>query len=68
MSCPMCEGRGFIYFETPTYMTVTREMAIDAGDRSLEGTEIQWGTEEVEVPCENCEGKGQLTDEEKKYE
>lgn len=65
MICPICEGRGFVYCEMPTYVTVTRDMAIDAGELALEGTEIQWGTEETEVPCENCESVGQVTDEEK---
>lgn len=68
MNCPICAGNGFIYCEIPTYVIVTREMATDAGDRSLEGTEVQWGTDEVEVPCENCNGTGEVKDEEKKYE
>jgi DnaJ-class molecular chaperone len=44
--CPSCGGQGRKF--------VTREMAIDAGDRQLEGTE--WG-------CSNCNGDGWILEE-----
>jgi len=42
--CPMCfdQIREQEYEQAEEYMVVTREMAIDAGDRTLEGTKIKW--------------------------
>lgn len=37
-------------------MQVSRDMAIDAGDLSMEGTEVYWGEEFV--PCDHCHGTG----------
>lgn len=58
--CSQCEGYGFIYYKVPHYETVTRDMAIDACDRSLEGEQVQWGEDEVQEPCENCNGTGKV--------
>ena len=44
--CPSCSGEG--------HRQVTHEMAVDAGDRQLEGTD--WG-------CSNCNGDGWILQE-----
>lgn len=38
--CQSCCGSGWV--DQPERVRVTREMAIDAGDKSLEGIEIDW--------------------------
>lgn len=60
IDCPHCEGRGVVFWQAPVYCRVTRDMAIDAGDLSMEGSEIQWGTEEAEEPCQRCNGTGKI--------
>lgn len=51
--CPNCDGSGAIQIQTGSRQFVTREMAIDAGDRSMEGSlysEEKWEQEQ----CEWC--------------
>jgi hypothetical protein len=52
--CERCCLAGYI--EVPRIMYVTRDMAIDACDRSLEGQPIEWGTDREE--CPDCNGTG----------
>jgi DnaJ-class molecular chaperone len=51
--CPICGGAGQIITGENL---VTMDMAIDAGDRSMEGMHHSYNYE----PCENCEGSGQV--------
>jgi RecJ-like exonuclease len=51
----MCKGRGFIDCTLFTVRILTKE-------NESEEAVIQYGKS---VPCENCEGTGKLTDEEK---
>jgi len=37
-------------------MTITRDMAMDAGDPSMEGAQWDWGIEWEPAPCPCCEG------------
>ncbi len=60
INCQICGGSGSVFYSVPTYRTATRDMAIDACDRSLEGQEIQWDDEEVEEPCQACNGIGKV--------
>jgi DnaJ-class molecular chaperone len=51
--CPYCNGQG--YFAESIAHYVTRDMAMDAGDMSLEGMKIEhW----EQVQCERCWGSG----------
>jgi DnaJ-class molecular chaperone len=52
--CSVCQGQG--YHEVEHVETVSHDMAIDAGDRSLEGQTVSWGVEQF--PCDACEGTG----------
>lgn len=49
--CPICEGRGQ---EIIGENKVSRDMAIDAGDESMEGS---FHSYEYSI-CENCDGTG----------
>ena len=51
--CEYCGGSGVVQHEYMHY--VTREMAIDAGDRSMEGMEMP---ETVIEQCQECQGTG----------
>ena len=48
--CEMCGDSGVVQVERIEY--VTHDMAIDAGDRSLEGQPVPAGFEDV--PCPAC--------------
>ncbi len=58
--CLTCGGSRVVGPE-PIYGTVTRDMAIDGGDLSLEGQPIQIG--EDWLPCPDC-NRGEHDDEE----
>ena len=49
--CPQCQGEGKVVIGEHR---VTREMAIDAGDRSMEGAFHSYKY----APCEACDGEG----------
>ncbi len=51
MNCGDC---GYVMVEVPHYETVTHEMAMDAQDMSLEGSQVVFGSEEVKEPCIYC--------------
>lgn len=56
MICKCCE-EGYIYIKQ--IITVSHDMAVDAGDLSLEGEAWDWSSEQVECSCcrgdwENC--------------
>lgn len=56
--CPDCEGGGAVALGVHY---VSREMAVDAGDPSMEGQ-----VAEVEYePCPRCRGTGELQEEER---
>lgn len=59
IACPECEGDGYVREETLTGI-VSHEMAIDAGDKSLEGQPIY---EFLQVVCEYCWGSGWVVEE-----
>lgn len=52
--CPNCNDCGVIGYEKPHHVIVTREMAMDAGDLSMEGCQWDWGSEYEYEPCEFC--------------
>jgi hypothetical protein len=55
--CQTCGGRGEVPVERVEY--VSRDMAIDAGDRDLEGSVYHAGEEWVDCPdCPKDEGDG----------
>ena len=58
--CPYCGGAGCTYDQVPTYGLVTKDMASDACDPSLEGCTIQTGFEDVQEPCQMCNGTGEV--------
>lgn len=58
--CQMCGGDGRLASREPVYRKVTRDMAIDAGDRSMEGTMVQSGYEDCYEQCPNCKGTGEV--------
>ena len=62
MRCPICHGQGATCYEQPVSMTITMDMAIDAGDRSLAGQQTSWGSEQVEEPCQYCNSTGSVMD------
>ena len=54
--CPGCDGSGVIARKVSDEVRVTRDMAIDGGDESLEGqvySEEQWDYE----PCQWCDAR-----------
>jgi hypothetical protein len=53
--CGYCGDTGFITTQVPHYETVTMDMAIDAGDRNLCGEQVQFGFDEIQEPCPNCQ-------------
>lgn len=53
--CPNCEGTGAINYRPAQY--VSRDMALDAGDPSLEGSIY---TEESWDACDVCGGTGEV--------
>lgn len=57
-SCQICEGRGWIAIEVPHMETVSHEMAMDAQDMSLEGTQVFWGSDWEQQQCQECNGTG----------
>jgi len=52
--CPNCLNCGVIAHERRYTVSVTREMAMDAGDPSMEGIQWDWGTEVEYEQCEFC--------------
>lgn len=52
MKCRKCQEGNV---QVDNIVTVSREMAIDAGDPSLEGAAWDWGPEWV--ACECCQGE-----------
>ena len=52
MQCETCQGTGTV---TIGEHRVTRDMAIDAGDRSLEGALHSYAY----ADCQNCDGHGE---------
>lgn len=61
--CKACDGQGYHIEEYPEYQYVTHDMASDACDMSLEGQEIEWGSTQVQVSCDNCNGSGTVKKE-----
>ena len=61
--CPACEGHGYNIEYEPIYYPATREMAMDGGDMSLEGSPVHAGNEKVQIPCEGCHGTGRISRE-----
>lgn len=55
-SCDECSGEGWVRVER--FETISHEMAIDAGDRSLEGQTVHWGYEAEH--CPKCHGSGAI--------
>jgi hypothetical protein len=53
--CQVC-SEGVIGNPIPRIVTVTHEMAMDAGDMSLEGTQWDMGAEWQYEPCWCCQG------------
>lgn len=58
MKCKKCD-EGMVMQVIPHIEHVTRDMAIDAGDISLEGAQIHLGDEQWVDVCECCEGNWQ---------
>jgi len=52
--CVVCGDEGFIYREVPHYETVTRDMALDAQDPDIEGSQVVFGSEQIKEPCPSC--------------
>ncbi len=57
--CPNCDGSGAILRHNSVNQYVTRDMAIDAGDKSLEGSLYSKGDCDIE-PCQWCDERNQL--------
>ena len=57
--CPNCDGSGVIQIQGSEGHEVSREMAIDAGDPTLEGSRIGGSDFEIE-PCQWCECRKEL--------
>lgn len=53
-SCTTCRGSRVVPVPYRVTEYVTREMAIDAGDRSLEGQAVDWGVDWREADCPDC--------------
>lgn len=53
-ACVVCNGYGY---EEKTVLQgyVTHEMAIDGGDRQLEGQPVY---EDIKILCDHCQGSG----------
>lgn len=56
--CPACDGSGVIVGESHPTEYVSREMALDAGDPSLEGSIYRTGDAEVSQ-CQWCDERKQ---------
>lgn len=54
--CEVCDGVGHFWITHTEF--VTKEMAMDAGDLSLEGSEYNWWEEEKICDC--CGGAGEI--------
>lgn len=56
--CPNCDGSGAVQRQVSDRQYVTRDMALDAGDPSLEGSlySEQWEVEQ----CQWCDEKNQV--------
>ncbi len=52
--CPNCPDQGWYSREHRHIVTITRDMAMDAGDPSMEGTQWDWGPEYDQEQCEFC--------------
>ncbi len=52
--CQTCGGGRVVPIEHDESLVVTRDMASDAGDPSMEGTSVPWGTSTEWVPCPDC--------------
>ena len=63
IQCPYCEGQGYHAQPQTIYQRVTKEMASDAGDLTLEGYPVYAGENFEQTQCDHCEGSG-LTNEE----
>lgn len=59
--CKACGGRGVVEVEVPHYETVTREMAMDAQDLSLEGSQVVFGSDLEHQPCQECDATGEIS-------
>lgn len=60
--CPNCDGSGCIPYQTSSRQYVTRDMAIDAGDPTLEGalySDDEWEAEQ----CQWCYEREQILKE-----
>jgi len=57
--CPNCDGSGVIVSHLTTNQYVTRDMAIDAGDKSLEGSLYSKGDCDIE-PCQWCDERNKI--------
>lgn len=55
--CETCGGSGRVFWEEPHYEYVTKDMATDAGEPQLVGQQIQWGTDQCEGVCPDCNGE-----------
>lgn len=60
--CPNCDGSGGIPHQVSSRQYVTRDMAIDAGDESLEGSLYSGDEWELE-PCRWCYERDQAIKE-----
>lgn len=52
--CPCCPNQGWYAEEHRHIVNITREMAMDAGDPSMEGAQWDWGPEYEQIQCEFC--------------
>jgi len=52
--CSDCDNSGVVYVPQMEYAIVTRDMALDAGDETLEGARVPWGHRDMPVPCQFC--------------
>ena len=57
--CPNCDGSGIIVHHITENQYVTRDMAIDAGNKSLEGSLYSKGDCDIE-PCQWCDEKHKI--------
>lgn len=62
--CPNCDGSGAVQVQTHSRQYISREMAMDVGDPSLEGSLYCDDNFDVEQ-CQWCDERKQLID---KYE
>lgn len=54
--CKTCGGQGRVYWQQDITEYATRDMALDAGDPSLEGYELHGGVQDCEDDCPDCKG------------